>query len=195
MLIIGLTGSPCTGKTYFSKQISKQFKNIKVIELNDIINKYKAFFSIDADGAKIADIAKLNSILETQIRELAQSIEKNIDAIVYVSHLVPELKIRFDACFVMRAKLMLLNKRMIKRGYSKSKIKENLISEAVDYCGAEAEAKHTCMHIYEIETPAEKKMAEKIIRIMIKSKKTNITKKEMSALVSMPNIDKIPELL
>ncbi len=192
MFIIGITGSPGTGKTYFSKTVHNKFNSIDIIELNDIIRKQKAFTHIDGDKVMTADIGKLNRIIKKQLKEFAEAEIKTGKkrVVVYVGHLIPELSIRLDVCFVMRTRLSLLAKRMTARGYPKRKIKENLISEAVDYCGTKA--KDMSENVYEIETYAEKKSALRILDSLLKNKTVKIGK-EKATLKN--TIDKMPELL
>ena len=191
MLIVGITGTPGSGKTYFSMQIIKKFKNAAVIELNNVVNKYNAFYKIDNEKTKIVNISKLNRIVNKQIKEFRQmqtKSNKNL-LIVYVGHLVPELKIKLDLCFAIRSKLKILEKRLKKRRYSKEKIKENLICEAEDYCGIKA--KIISKLFYEIETKNEKNHAMHIIEFMQKG----IDLAELKKIGLRNSIDKMPELL
>jgi broad-specificity NMP kinase len=52
-----------------------------------------------------------------------------------VGHLVPEIKIKYDMIIVLRIGLKLLVERLEERGYQKEKIRENIVSESIDYCG------------------------------------------------------------
>ncbi len=191
MLVIGITGSPGTGKTYFSKIVQDRFRNVDLIELNDIIRKRKAFTHIDKNKVMTADIRKLNRIIKEQLKQFSEAERKTEKrkVVIYVGHIVPELNIKLDACFVMRAHLSLLAKRMAARRYSQEKIKENLISEAVDYCGTKA--KNISKKIYEIETYAEKKRALRILEDLLKDKTLGNKHEAASKKV----IDKMPELL
>lgn len=192
MIVIGITGSPGTGKTYFSKMVRDKFNGANIIELNDIIKERKAFTGIDNEGTMIVDIKKLNKIVRRQLAMFAEIGRKTRkkQAIIYIGHLVPELSIRLDACFVMRSRLALLGKRMAARGYSREKIRENLVSEAVDYCGAKAAG--ISKKVYEVETYAEKKNALKILRGLLKHGPAKTGKKQATPKKS---IDKMPELL
>ncbi len=51
-----------------------------------------------------------------------------------VGHLLQELLINLDMVIVIRSRLKELIARLESRGYNKEKIRENIVSEAIDYC-------------------------------------------------------------
>lgn len=104
---------------------------------------------MDRLGSKVVKLKELESKLTEMIKE--QSKEYNT---IIVGHLVPELSLGEDVVVVLRVGLRELIKRLKERSYEKEKVRENLVSESVDYCGLKS--KDICDEVYEIETEAEK---------------------------------------
>lgn len=101
--------------------------------------------------------------------------------VIVVGHLVPEINIRHDVTVVLRIRLKELVSRLEERGYVKEKIRENVISEAVDYCGLKA--LETCKETYEIESDSDKvDMISYIVGTASGSKRTAPEYKEISRL-------------
>jgi broad-specificity NMP kinase len=148
-LIISITGTPATGKSTFAKKLSDELKDSKIVELNDVVEQYKLFSSIDKMGSKIVKLEEL----EKKVKEI---IDENIGKhdLIVVGHLVPEIKIDQDMIIVLRCSLSVLIKRQEERKYQEEKIKENIISESVDYCGVNS--REQCAKTYEIETDDQK---------------------------------------
>ncbi len=128
--------------------MKQRYGGLKVIEISSVARKYKAYSSTDKDGTLVADIKRLNSAIR---KELASAKECNI---AIVGHMVQDLRLKLDICITIRARPRELYTRQKARGYGLSKIKENIISEALDYCGINAS--RTCKLSFEVETAEEK---------------------------------------
>ena len=144
--IIGVTGTPGVGKSYFAKKLAKKTKWV-VIEINDVVKSRKTFSEVDENGALIADITALNKAVKKEINNIKGN------GVIIVGHLLQELNIKLDAVVVLRKDIPTLKSRLEKRGYPKNKIRENLISEALDYCGLNAAKKYK--RVSEAETDKE----------------------------------------
>ncbi len=141
--LIAITGSPAAGKSYFSNKLYLRILDtftsldVKLVEVNDLVNKYNSYDGLDEFGSKLVDINNLKKIIKQVI--------ENLDGVVIlVGHLLADIKLPYDIVIVKREHLNKLEARMIKRKYQKGKIKENLISEALDYCGENIE-KTNCL--------------------------------------------------
>ncbi|MGC8669944.1 MAG: AAA family ATPase [Candidatus Micrarchaeia archaeon] len=143
-LVIGITGTPGVGKSYFSNELKKH-TSINVVELNNIVRKHKLFYGFDKDKSMVVKLDMLNTYTKREINRSKKSI-------ALVGHLVPELKIKFDILIVLRLDLNGLLLRFQKRGYTNNKLKENIVAEALDYCGEKAKNKKIAKEIYEIES-------------------------------------------
>ena len=146
-----MTGTPATGKSTFAKRLASRLKSSGIgatlIEINDLVHKHRLYSGTDASGARIVIIKSLD-------RRLASELKKADGMAIVVGHLVPELHIGQRITVVTRADLSTLERRMRARRYGKEKMRENLISEAVDYCGINSARKG--VEQYQVENAAEK---------------------------------------
>ncbi|HUY70224.1 MAG TPA: AAA family ATPase [Candidatus Baltobacteraceae bacterium] len=156
---MAVTGTPGTGKSTFAKRLASRLRSAgaqpALIEINDLVHKHKLYSGKDKSGAKIVRIAPLNKML-------AASIKKSDGVAVVVGHLVPELRINQKITVVTRLDLIALEKRLKARRYGIEKMRENLISEAVDYCGANSSRKGA--EQYQVESTKEK---DEVIRYIL----------------------------
>ena len=150
MTVICVSGTPCTGKTTLARKLSKQF-NYEYIDVNKLIKDNKLNEKYDKKRrCYIVDIKKLNKLLIKLINA-----KENLVIDSHLSHYLSKKYV--DLCVITKCDLKVLEKRLKKRKYNKSKIRENLDCEIFDVCLNEAkERKHK---IIEVDT----------------SKKTNIS--------------------
>jgi adenylate kinase len=135
-MIIIVSGSVGTGKTALSRKLAEKL-NYQYIDIKKIIAKYKLKESYDKKRKTyVVDIKKLNPIL---IKIIEKS--KNLIIDSHLSHYLPKRYV--DLCIITKCDLKTLEKRLKKKGYNKSKIRENLDCEIFDVCLNEAkEAGH-----------------------------------------------------
>lgn len=131
---LAITGTPGTGKSTIADMVNAGFK---VIHVNDLI---KEGFNEGVDERRnclIADIDKLSD----HVKELKG------DVILegHVAHLLPA-----DMVIVLRASPVALKERLLRRGWSEAKIRENIEAEALDLILVEAMQGHK--KVYEIDT-------------------------------------------
>lgn len=144
-MIITITGTPGTGKTYIAKKLASN--NLKYINLSSIIKKEKLYDSYDRK-AKTYDVdekklKKLNKRFEEYkekeikikkimtFSEIKQKINGKRGIIIdsHLSHCLDS-----DLCIVVKADIKTISKRLKKREYSEKKIKDNIESEIFDIC-------------------------------------------------------------
>ncbi len=178
-LVIAITGTPGTGKSTFAKTLSDKLKGSKLVEINDIVESKKLFSKVEKDGTKVV---KLNE-LSKEISDLSSEAKKE-SHVILVGHLAPDLKISPDIVVVTRLELKELARRLEARGYGKEKIRENIISESVDYCGVRS--REMCGETYEVETDSQKSEMISYITALASGKKGNPPeKREISMLSSL----------
>jgi adenylate kinase len=151
MLLIQVTGTPGSGKSSFAESLAKS-TGARLIEANEIVEEQKLFSGIDETGSKIVKMRELCSAIKRKIGALEK--ERGTGAVILVGHLVPDLDIKPDISIVIRVGLRELIGRLESRKYTKEKIRENLVSESVDYCGEMAMEKSG--ETYEVESGREK---------------------------------------
>ncbi len=151
MKIIIVTGVPGTGKTTLSKLLAKEL-NFYYLDVNKLISRYKLSEGYDRKRrTMIIDAYKLNKRLINEIKLIKESNKNNksgkfkeIKGMIIDSHLSHYLPRKYaDFCIVTKCDIKELNKRLKKKKFHKSKIKENIEAEIFDVCFNEAkERKH-----------------------------------------------------
>ena len=139
--ILVITGTPGSGKTTLAEALHRRLKNSNMISVNSLIREKKFFISREKDGTLIADMGKLG-------RHLRQEARNTKGMLILEGHLLCEIGIPGATAIVIREHLNTLEKRLLKRGYQWSKIRDNLISEAIDYSGSTARMNYK--KVYEI---------------------------------------------
>ncbi len=174
-MVIGVTGTPAAGKSDFAKKLGEALPSSMVVELNGIVEAQGIYSSIDDDGSKVVVLDALEKAIE---KAISDSNGKNL---IITGHLAQEIVIKYDMIVVIRAHLKDLIERMEARGYPEGKIRENLVSESVDYCGVKS--MEMCDETYEVCTDAEKAgMISYIISIASGKQAPKPDKNEISRL-------------
>jgi broad-specificity NMP kinase len=181
--VIAVSGTPGSGKSSFAKALNEAIPSSKVIELNDLVDEFKLFSSVDKMGSKVVKLKELEKKTKEKIKE-----QEKGTTLILVGHLTPEISIHPDITVVTRVTLHELIKRLEIRKYQKEKIKENIVSESVDYCGTKA--KEQCKETYEVETDQDKK--ELIDYISGKVSGKDVTAPEIKEI---SNFDELLELV
>ena len=154
MKVIAVSGTPGTGKTTLSKRLAKKL-NFSYLDVNETIKKYNIAEGFDKKRrTKILDVKKLNNALLKEISIIKNSLNKKPiskksnkkikEGIIVDSHLSHYLPKKYvDLCIVTKCDLKILKKRLKRKKYSESKIRENLDAEIFDICLSEAkESRH-----------------------------------------------------
>jgi len=155
-MLIGLTGTPGTGKTSVGKLLEKS-RGWKVIYLNDLIKEEKLYSEVDEKrDAVVADMelvrARLAEILETEEKgKGGENKSEKEEIVILESHLAHHIA---DTVIVLRAYPPELKKRLEKRGYSEEKVDENAEAEAIDLILVEAD--EWCEKVFEVNTTGRK---------------------------------------
>lgn len=128
---IFISGTPTVGKTTIASKLAEEL-NAKLIKVNDFAFENNLVLGKDSKkGYKIIDIDNLNEKLQDYFKESSEEI---IIVEGHLSHLCSNA----DKIIILRVNPDILKNRLIDRGYSNSKIKENLEAEALNVCGCEA---------------------------------------------------------
>lgn len=132
MKTIAVSGSVGTGKTTIAKKLVRLY-NADYINITEFVKKNKlGKYNKRYDSYEV-DIKKLNKELIKIIKESKKSLV--IDG--HLSHFIPRKYI--DLCVICKCDIKKLKKRLEKRNYSKSKIRENLDVEIFDIPLTEAQ--------------------------------------------------------
>ena len=126
--IIGITGSPATGKKSIGKIVADSLK-YKFLDLNKIALESSGVLSDGEDFEVDTDKLRKQVLLKIKGRK-----------VVLVGHLLPFILSQDEIEFVavLRCSPKELESRYSKRAYSNKKIKDNISSEILDICFASA---------------------------------------------------------
>ena len=142
-MIIGITGTPGTGKTSASALLKG------VLDLNELIKEEGLYIGIDEERDSL--IADMDAVYD-RVCEIAQGRAGDLVIEGHLSHHVCDLAI------VLRASPYELERRLMARGYHEAKISENVLAETIDVILVEAV--EWCDRVYEIDTTG--KTAEEV---------------------------------
>ncbi|MBN2487979.1 MAG: adenylate kinase family protein [Methanosarcinaceae archaeon] len=151
-MLIGLTGTPGTGKTSVSNLLKEEY-GYKIIHLNELIKEEHLYSEVDTKrDSVIADmeqvIARVNDLIRNDlIREPDNNRGKNDEITILESHLSHHIA---DIVIVLRASPDELRKRLSKRKYPPAKVQENVEAEALDVILVESF--EWCDQVFEINT-------------------------------------------
>jgi adenylate kinase len=136
-MVIIVTGTPGTGKTTFAKSLAKE-RGYAYMDLGEFAVLHG--FAVQEDKKRktiVIDHERLAQHLES---ELDRDTKMVIDG--HFSHELPPTIV--EHCYVTKAKLPELKKRLEARKYSEQKVQENIQAEIFDTCHEEAKQKgHT----------------------------------------------------
>jgi adenylate kinase len=170
-MIIAITGTPGTGKTYISKMLVKASKSrLKHFDLNKHIKDKKLHDSYDRKAkTRDVDVMKIKKIIDPtiekyksqhiimdkligkniELKEFIEIVSKSVDikGIIIDSHLSHYLI--NDYCIVIRSDIKEIHKRLKARRYPNKKIEDNIQSEIFEICLDEAkQAKDNVIIVY-----------------------------------------------
>lgn len=134
MGFILVTGTPGVGKTVFSQGLACRL-HAKYVDLNDLVRNERIVLPEGAeDGSVTVDLPALRRRVQ---RFWLKSCEEPIILDGHLSHLIASPS-RVRIVFVLRCDPRILLKRLERRGYSREKLRENLLAEMLDVCLVES---------------------------------------------------------
>lgn len=137
-----VTGTPGTGKTSAIEALEEDSAttlDLEIVHLNELVRDEDLWDERDEERDSL--VADLDAVAE----RLADR-----EDVLVESHLAHHLDA--DTVIVLRCHPEELERRLVERGESDSKAKENAESEALDVLLSEAVEKHGLENVYEIET-------------------------------------------
>ena len=140
---VAVTGTPGTGKTTAVAELEASGgladADLDVVHLNDAIEPEGLYDERDAErDSLIVDLDAIREYLADRDDVLVES---------HLAHHVPA-----DRVVVLRCRPTELERRLVERGESEPKARENAESEALDVILAEAVEAHGRDSVYEVET-------------------------------------------
>ena len=133
--ILIITGTPGAGKTTLAKALAERY-GYHHVDINLLIKQRKLGEKYDRKRqCRVVDIKKLNRFLLQMIGWARQEKIKLVLDSHLAHYLLPKA---VDRCIVVTCDLKVLKRRLVKRGYSKTKVAENLECEIMEICEMEA---------------------------------------------------------
>jgi len=157
-MIVALTGTPGTGKTFVSNVL--QEKGFEIVDVNKVAVEKDFLVGIDKKrNSRIIDVNRLNEYVKEKY--------KDKDVVFLEGHLSHLLK-NVDKVIVLRCHPDELSKRLSKKKWNGEKIKENLEAEILDIILCEALEVHSEKSIFEIDTTEKsiERVASSIVEIV-----------------------------
>src|SRR5271157_4958922 len=133
-MMYGLTGTPGTGKSSIAEELA--CRGHRVVHLSDTMSGFVLEKDEIRDTLVIEEEAWISSFVP-------------LDGFVegHLAHLLP-----CDRIIILRCRPDKLSERLVSRGYSETKIRENAEAEALDVILIETLEIHPPAHVYELDT-------------------------------------------
>ncbi|MFA4819628.1 MAG: adenylate kinase family protein [Candidatus Aenigmatarchaeota archaeon] len=155
-MFLVISGTPGTGKTVIGKRVAKSL-GAKLITTDYLMKKYKIPTALDKKRrTKIIDTRKLSAAAKKECRYYKNSVFEG-----HLAHFASA-----DLTIILRTSPSELERRLKKKGWSESKIRENVEAEAMGIISSEAK------NAIEIDTTKKspQENAKEILKIINKKK-------------------------
>ena len=137
-MLVALSGTPGTGKSTVAHKLREM--GFDVLDLKDLANGLNLFEGYDkARKSRIYDLEAVSNYISRINEKGGIVILEGL-----IAHLLP-----VDIAIVLRCRTPILEKRLVGKGYTKEKIRENLEAEALNIISQES---HDETDTYEIDT-------------------------------------------
>jgi adenylate kinase len=171
-MIVALTGTPGTGKSTVSQYLRKN--GYQVLDINDIVISKNFILGYDDDReTSEVDLKALNKYIHNHLASSSNVNTKSshrpqVTAVVVLEGHIAHLLAAIDRVIVLRCHPAELEKRLIGKGWSAAKVRENLEAEAVDAITIESINNHGQDKTFEIDTSkaTPKKVSDSVIEII-----------------------------
>ncbi|MEF8840698.1 MAG: adenylate kinase family protein [Haloarculaceae archaeon] len=137
---VALTGTPGTGKTTVADLLETE---LEVVHLNDVVREEALAESVDEERDSL--VADLDSVREWLDGHEAEHGDLFVES--HLAHLFGA-----DRVVVLRCDTDELERRLLDRGETEAKARENAESEALDVVLSEAVERHGEANVYEVVT-------------------------------------------
>lgn len=170
--VILITGTPCVGKTSVAKQLTTKTDAL-YINLTELANTHG--LTLGEDKTRKTTIINEEK-MRNKIKKTIDTTEKTVVIVDghYAAAVVPKLHV--TRIFVLRRNPVELRVFMEKRGFSDTKLWENLASEILDVCLVEALQEHEEKKVCELDVTGKTvdNVVNEILAILNENKKCSV---------------------
>jgi adenylate kinase len=128
-----VTGTPGVGKTTFSRKLAMEL-GAHYLSFNEFVSEKHLYSRFDRErGSKIVDAKRARHSLTNYLEKTRGLvvIDTNIPDVVGVKRMVTRV-------FVLRCHPRVLEKRLLRKGWHRSKVQENVLAELLDSCATDS---------------------------------------------------------
>lgn len=165
-----ITGTPGTGKSFYSKRLKDHLEKngsiVKVLCVNDLIKEFKLYEEYDEEFDTFIICRKNEKILKKKISELINAVDSSTHFLIetHTPSFVPRDLI--DNVLVLSCKTDVLFDRLTERGYSSTKREENVTCEIMQIVHEEAHDRFGEDKILKVENNTEEDLQESLEEVM-----------------------------
>jgi len=146
MSVIVIGGNPGTGKTMIAAELSEKL-GLPVVQLGTIAEENGCIREHDA--ARSSNVIDEDCLVEA-IHDLLYETDKDFIIEGHYVDLVPSRKVK--EIIILRTHPDILRERLLKRGYDKAKVNENVEAEVMGVCQMDAIFSFGEDAVYELDT-------------------------------------------
>ncbi|TFG04811.1 MAG: hypothetical protein EU536_03700 [Promethearchaeota archaeon] len=169
-LVIGLSGTPGTGKTTIANILTGMLSALH-LNLTEIAIQNDFILEDDLErNTKVADLDRIQQYLTVQIT----STSRNIIIEGHYADIIPDRLLTM--LIILRTSPNVLEKRLIAKNFFAPKVLENLQSEILGSCTKAALDLHNKQKLYELDTSFQspEDVAHQILRLIQERPRSNV---------------------
>ncbi|MBP2143063.1 adenylate kinase [Methanococcus voltae] len=170
--MIAITGTPGVGKSTVSK-VFCEVQDCNLYDITKIVKENGLYYEKDESlDSYVVNFDKLKEFFEKEF--ISNEKNKSNKSVVIEGHVSQHLELDYDYIIVLRCEPKIIEERLKKRGYSESKVHENVEAEIMDVCLIEAlESAQNNENIKIHEIDCTNKNPDEVVKEMITAISTN----------------------
>lgn len=167
---IVISGTPGVGKTLVAISLASKL-DLTYLNLSDLVVKESLYVGVDESrGSFLVDEDRL-------IKRLTGLLSESKSDVVVDSHygeIIPDELVKI--IFVLRLNPVVLYERLVSRGWSREKVRENVEAEILGVCTYNAVSEHTTSKVCEIDVTGKEveEIVKEILEILNKTRECRI---------------------
>lgn len=167
---IVISGTPGVGKTLVAISLASKL-GLTYLNLSDLVVKESLYVGVDESrGSFLVDEDRL-------VKRLTELLSESKSDVVVDSHygeIIPDELVKI--IFVLRLNPVVLYERLVSRGWSREKVRENVEAEILGVCTYNAVSEHTTSKVCEVDVTGKEveEVVEEILEILNETRECRI---------------------